>query len=409
MGTSTDAAISTGARIRRARRSKKLSQAALAGLVDRSESWMRGVEAGRINLDKHSVIDRLSSVLEVEVAWLLGQPLEAGPDLEYAAVPALRTALRRTSLGLSGHPGLRSVAPQPLLTDLRAEVDRITRRRQAANLPAVMRQLPDLAESLNTAVLMVSGTERDVVDGLIVETSHVARTVLNQLGYHDLAWTAVENAATAAARLGDPLMRAWSAWDRCGVLLHTHQIADALTVAEAALTGLQELMKAPTPQVLSLWGALHLRCAVACARRRDAASAWGHLAEAESAAARNGMDRNDFQTVFGPTNCDIHAAEIAVALHRPDIALRRHDRIDLDRLPSKERQTRHRIEIARAYSQLANDSAAVEQLIRAAAVAPQYVYKHPTVHDLVAELRRRAQPTAIDAGLGALERAIRLT
>lgn len=143
-------------------------------------------------------------------------------------------------------------------------------------------------------------------------------------------------------------MRAWSAWDRCGVLLHTHQIGDSLTVAEAALTELQKLMKAPIPQVFSLRGALYLRCAVASARRRDAASAWGHLAEAESAAARISVDRNDFQTVFGPTNGDIHAAEIAVALYRSDIALRRQDRIDLDRLPSKKRQTCHRVEIARA-------------------------------------------------------------
>jgi hypothetical protein len=44
----------------------------------------------------------------------------------------------------------------------------------------------------------------------------------------------------------------------------------------------------------------------------------------------------------------------------------------------------------------------------AAGLAPQYVYNHPTVRDLVAELRRRAQPSAVDAGLGALERAIRL-
>jgi hypothetical protein len=88
------------------------------------------------------VIDRLSSVLEVEVSWLLDQSFEAGEVTGHTAVPALRTALRRTSLGLSGHPGLRPVAPQPLLADLRAEVDRITRRRQAANLPEVMRQLP---------------------------------------------------------------------------------------------------------------------------------------------------------------------------------------------------------------------------------------------------------------------------
>ncbi|WSJ20046.1 helix-turn-helix domain-containing protein [Nocardia sp. NBC_01327] len=398
---------SIGARIRRSRRTKRMSQAALAGLVERSESWMRGVEAGRINLDKYSVIDRLADVLEVDVAWLLGQPFGFSPDPGHHAVPALRMSLRRTSLGLSGHPGLRPMTPPPLLTDLRADVDRITRRRQAANLFEVMRELPELVESLNTAAFIASGHGRDVVDGLIVETSHVAPTVLNQLGYHDLAWTAVENGATAAARLGDPLLRACSAWERCGVLLHTDTADEVFPIAEAALTELQEVMGMPTPQAISLWGALHLRCAVAAARRHDATSAWAHLAEAEAAAARLGVDRNDFQTVFGPTNCHIHAVEIAVALDQPDIALRRHSEIDLAGLTSKERHTRHRIEVARACGRLKRDSAAVDQLKRAVRLAPQYVYNHPTVRDLVDELCHRAQPSAIDAGLGAIQRAMR--
>ncbi|WP_159080090.1 helix-turn-helix domain-containing protein [Nocardia suismassiliense] len=408
MATSNTAASTIGSRIRRSRRTKKMSQATLAAHVDRSESWMRGIEAGRIKLDKHSVIDRLADVLEVDVAWLLGQPCELTQDTRHRAVPALRAALRRTSLSLSGHAGLRAVTPQPLLTDLRDDVDRITRRRQAANLFEVMRQLPDLTEALNTGALLASGTERDVIDGLIIETSHVARTVLNQLGYHDLAWTAVENAATAAARLGDPLMSACSAWDRCGVLLHTDTLDEALTVAEAALSELQDLMTSPTPQVLSLWGALHLRCAVASARLHDGSTAWAYLAEAEAAAARLGMDRNDFQTVFGPTNCGIHATEIAVALDRPDIALKHHTSINLAGLMSKERHTRHRIEVARAQGRLKHDAAAVEQLERAICLAPQYVYNHPTVRDLVDELSRRAQPSAVDAGLGAIERAMRL-
>ncbi|MFC8043934.1 helix-turn-helix domain-containing protein [Nocardia sp. NPDC057353] len=407
MADSDSAALSIGSRIRRSRRSREMSQATLAGLVDRSESWMRGIEAGRLKLVKHSVIERLADVLEVDAAWLLGIPLEIGKDTGHSAIPALRAALRRTGLSLAGHPGLRPVAPPSLLTELRVDVDRITRRRQAANLLEVMRQLPDLTESLNTGTLLSSGRERDAVDVLLIETSHVARTVLNQLGYHDLAWTAVENAATAAARLGDPLMSACSAWDRCGVLLHTGSVDEAFAVAEAALLGLQEQLATPSPQVLSLWGALHLRCAVASARRLDAAAAWMHLREAEDAAARLGVDRNDFQTVFGPSNCGIHAAEIAVALHQPHIAVQRHAAIDVTNLSSKERHTRHRIEMARAYGQLKHDAAAVEELTLAIRLAPHYVYNHPMVRDLVDELCRRGRPSAVDSGLGAIERAMR--
>lgn len=411
MATTSNTADTIGARVRRARRAKKLSQANLGGLIERSESWVRGIEAGRISLDRHSVIDRLAEVLDIDVAWLLGQPYhpsEPGQDAGHTSIPAVRTALRRTSLILSGHPGLRPQVPQVPAAELRADVDRLTRRRQAAHLLEVMRHLPEVTEALNTAALSARGADADLVHGLIVETSHIARMALNQLGYHDLAWTAVDNGATAATKLGDPLLKACSAWDRCGVLLHTGSLAEVITVAEAAMEELQDQLSDPAPQALSLWGALNLRCAIASARRHDATTAWVYLAEAEATAARIGADRNDFQTVFGRANCGIHAVEIAVELDQPDVALQRHSTIDFSTLPSKERRTHHSIDVARAYGQLKHDAAAVHQLKHAAALAPQYVYNHPMARSLVDQLRRRGQPSAVDAGLGAIERAMGL-
>lgn len=400
-----------GGRVRRARRGKGITQAQLAAYIGRSESWVRGVENDRLTPDKYSVIDRLAGVLDIDVAWLLGQPYqptEPRQDAGHSHVPALRTVLRRTSLILSGHPGMRPASAPALLPNLRAEVDRVTRLRQAAKLPKVMAQLPDLMEALNTGAIEASGPDQDGVHGLIVEASHVARMVLNQLGYHDLAWTAVENAAIAAARIGDPLMKACSAWDRCGVLLHTGSLHEAIVVAEAAMADLEAQLNTPTEQALSLWGALNLRCSVASARRHDATTAWNYLREAENTATRLGHDRNDFQTVFGPGNVGIHAAEIAVELDQPDVALQRHSAINLEAVPSKERHTRHRIDIARACGQMKRDAAAVQVLRQAADIAPHYVYNHPMARGLVDQLRRRAKPSTFSAGLGSLQRAMGL-
>ncbi|MFI6169683.1 helix-turn-helix domain-containing protein [Nocardia sp. NPDC051052] len=403
---------SVGARIRRARKAKNLSQAELGALVGRSESWLEKIENGRLALEKFSLIDRLAEVLAIDVAWLLGQPYHPGEPAHNAGhseVPTLRTALRRTSLILSGHPRIHAVGVPQSLSALRNSVNRVTRRRQAANLLEVMLALPELVEALNTRALDTAGTpQRDVVYGLIVETGHIARMALNQLGYHDLAWTAVENAAIGAAIVDDPLLKACSAWDRCGVLLHTGSPSEVFTVAEAAMNDLADLLKAPTPQVLSLYGALNLRCAVAASRRHDAGTAAQHLDEAQRVAARLGVDRNDFQTVFGPGNVAIHATEIAVELDQPDIALARKGRFDLAAVPSKERHTSHYIDLARAYSQLSQDAVAVATLRQAAAIAPHYVYNHPLARGLVEHLLRRAQPTAFDAGLAGLERAMGL-
>jgi transcriptional regulator with XRE-family HTH domain len=57
-----------GQRIARARRRRGLSQAALAGLVGRSESWLSQVERGKRGVDSHAVLTRLASILRVDIA-----------------------------------------------------------------------------------------------------------------------------------------------------------------------------------------------------------------------------------------------------------------------------------------------------------------------------------------------------
>src|SRR5215470_3576987 len=61
-----------GQRIARARRRRGLSQAVLAGLVGRSESWLSQVERGKRGIDSHSVLVRLAEVLRVDIDELTG-------------------------------------------------------------------------------------------------------------------------------------------------------------------------------------------------------------------------------------------------------------------------------------------------------------------------------------------------
>jgi hypothetical protein len=232
--------------------------------------------------------------------------------------------------------------------------------------------------------------------------------VLNQLGHHDLAWSAVENAAQAATRLGDEMIQACSAWDRCGVLLHTGSLVETLSVAEAALNRLEPRLGNPSAHDLSLWGALHLRCAIAASRRQDSVGAWQYLTVAERAAERLGTDRNDFQTVFGPANVQIHAVEIAVELGDPRTALQRARAIELRSLPSRERVVHHGIDIARAHGQAGQDAHSVRALISAARLSPHYVHNHPMARTLTTHLLRRSKPAAVEAGLGTLGRAMNL-
>src|SRR3954454_17324593 len=69
-----------GRRIRTYRRRRGLSQAALAGLVGRSESWLSQVERGVRSVDRMSVLLDLARVLHVDVEALVGRPWQLAPN-----------------------------------------------------------------------------------------------------------------------------------------------------------------------------------------------------------------------------------------------------------------------------------------------------------------------------------------
>ena len=83
-----------GQRIARARRRRGLSQAVLAGLVGRSESWLSQVERGRRGIDSRRVLTRLAEVLRVDVAEITGAEGGSGDTLRvYPAAPLIEQAM----------------------------------------------------------------------------------------------------------------------------------------------------------------------------------------------------------------------------------------------------------------------------------------------------------------------------
>jgi transcriptional regulator with XRE-family HTH domain len=71
---------SVGQRIAAYRRRRGLSQAAVAGLIGRSESWLSQVERGIHSVDKLSVLLDLAKVLNIDVEALTGRPWELAPN-----------------------------------------------------------------------------------------------------------------------------------------------------------------------------------------------------------------------------------------------------------------------------------------------------------------------------------------
>ncbi|MFE5884558.1 helix-turn-helix domain-containing protein [Streptomyces hydrogenans] len=101
-----------GRRVRAARVAAGLTQEELSGLVGRSVSWMESVEAGRMPLDRFSVICSIAEVCDVDPVWILGQPYRL-----------------RSDGGTSGHAYI------PAQTEI-AEACRIAARKLGPDTPA---------------------------------------------------------------------------------------------------------------------------------------------------------------------------------------------------------------------------------------------------------------------------------
>jgi transcriptional regulator with XRE-family HTH domain len=67
----------TGERIAVYRRRRWLSQAALAGLVGRSESWLSQVERGIRSVDRLSILLDMAEILHVDVESLIDAAVNA--------------------------------------------------------------------------------------------------------------------------------------------------------------------------------------------------------------------------------------------------------------------------------------------------------------------------------------------
>lgn len=95
-----------GQRIARAKRRRGLSQAVLAGLVGRSESWLSQVERGRRSIDSHAVLTRLAEVLRIDIEQITtpGADGEDGQHAYPAAALIEQAMMRYGTLGASADP-----------------------------------------------------------------------------------------------------------------------------------------------------------------------------------------------------------------------------------------------------------------------------------------------------------------
>jgi transcriptional regulator with XRE-family HTH domain len=304
-----------GQRIARARRRRGLSQAVLAGLIGRSESWLSQVERGKRGVDSHSVLVRLAEVLRVDLEEFTGSGDQ--DETGRRAYPAA-SLVEQAMMGY-GTSGPLDSGDEPGrdegLDFLRAQARSAYQAYQATRYDAAGRILPGLIRGVETATRS-TGTASPAACAVRARVYDTTAALLSRVGEPFLAWAAADRAMFAAEQSGDPLLAAASAWRLAHMITDRNHPHEALDLAIAAAATLEHEMRAPSPERLSVYGALHLAAATAAAASFDRAATESLLGTARGIADHTG-EANHMGTAFGPVNVAIHAISASLKLGDP--------------------------------------------------------------------------------------------
>jgi transcriptional regulator with XRE-family HTH domain len=385
---------SQGERIKRARRRRGLSQAVVAGLVGRSESWLSQVERGIRDVDSHSVLTRLADVLRVDVNEITGTEgdRQGGQQVYEPAAQIEQAMMRYDAVGAAIGGASPAYAGSP--DHLRAMARTAYQGYQATRYDDTGRMLPALIREAEAAS-RVTGIDEPQMCAVRVLVYDTAAALLNRIGEPTLAWAAADRAVQAAEQSGQPALTALCAWRLSYVITSRSHPREGLELAMSAAGSLERVMRPADADSLSVYGALHLAAATAAAAVHDRPLTARLLGTAREVAGRAG-DGNRMGTAFGQANVAIHA--IATALHFGDAgaAIEAGEAIDPAALPAEctGRRTQVSLDLARAYAMRKQDAAAVNMLLAAERLSPQLVRYDARTRDVLALLlRREHQPS----------------
>ena len=317
-----------------------------------------------------------------------GLHLSLRPTSEHAEIASIRDALMSYD-----HVPNNAASNFFDLTALQSQVHEAWRARQASAYRRLGVLLPRVVIDAQRVARQLEGPQRRKANSLLAETYQCVTGAMAKIGQPDLAWIAADRGIAAAEQSEDPLMFAASSRMLAHALLAMGCSDKAQHITLSALTTLEQGLGTAPPTYLSVYGALLQTSAIICARQEDRVRANEFLAEATETAQRLGEDRNDYWTVFGPTNVGIHKASVLVELGDGPLAVKQASTINTAHLPSIERRVHHLLDVAQGYGQWRKDHETIDALLEAEQLAPQEVYYQPAVQKLVADLLQREHRT----------------
>jgi transcriptional regulator with XRE-family HTH domain len=374
-----------GARLRRWRVRRGLSQRVLAELAGFSQGYVAQIESGAAPLERRAAREALARALQISVGELTGHPDDRAPgspvgasaiaDLRAGivalAVPVVTSRNRPMMPGrdgtMAGGGGLLAVGGGDEVGAGCLDIGALDRFYVACRYDLLV---PALAGALTVlASRDAAGWNGPVHLRNVVEVCSTTVATCVQLGHPDLTLAPAGVAMRAAEELGEPAYLGLANYARIRAVGAT---AGAERVVDEGIDLLSPYVGGD-PVTAAIYGMHHLIRAEMAARAGRAEVAAAHLDEAGAVAARTG-ERPDDWFSFGPTNVGMWRLAILVALGDGAAARTPQPGFHPEGLPSAQRRATYFIDLARALLQgRGRDDAAAAALYRAEMIAPQQV------------------------------------
>ncbi|MGP3686543.1 helix-turn-helix domain-containing protein [Streptomyces sp. IBSNAI002] len=374
----------TGARMKRLRQERHLTQRAVSDLAQVPYSTYTKTEQGVIAASPY-LIAAVARVFRVDVATVTGQPYttELRADELDVLIRPIRQALDVYDLGAD--PDITPRADQLLADDAEALLVAV----RAGEIKQTAAQLPGLILEATTAAHAAPGRERWLLLASLYRTSY---DVASKLGFYDLAGLALARMDWAAERGSDAVFGGMYRYMRALTYLRDGEYRTGERLVQLGLRTLAQADASREREVVT--GQLHLGAAVMAGRSKDKGRADGHLDEAERIAVGTGEAVSVHWLAFGPTNVAVHRVSVLAELDDYGQAAQAGRGVAMPTDWPKSRKSHHFAELARAQMWTGDLDTSFQNLVRARKAAPQQARYHQTVRETYAglEAARRQLP-----------------
>ncbi|MFI6587313.1 helix-turn-helix domain-containing protein [Embleya sp. NPDC050493] len=381
MGTQLDPSLSVGERIQVLRERSGKSRAVLAGLVGRSEGWLKAVEKGRLLPPRLPMLVKLAEHLGVrDLSDLLGGvslPTSLFCGSEHPALPVVRRAVDTAPLGPSvgSAPDVEHVAAA-LAAAWRSRITRGDHR------TALGEALPGLVACASVAASHPECSDRRRAQVMYASTLNLVQMFAAYQGDGNLVWRVAERSLATARASGDPVAIGQAAWFLVEAFRAAGQWESAQTMTEEALRLLDPLRRR-SPELASAWVDMAFHAAITHARAGEQGDAWHWFDRAAAIARTLPSTWWSAPTSTSPKVVPIHGVTVAVELRQVGTALGWADKIAPESIPARPRRARHLVEVARAHALKGRVSEVASLLTTAIEAAPETPRWNQETHHMV--------------------------